>query len=54
MSSRYDSKTICMPVATSSDIELIHYANLALKAIYKPGFYCMKSGVIVTEIIPEN
>lgn len=50
----YNSKTICMPVATSSDIELIHYANLALKAIYKPGFYYKKSGVIVTEIIPEN
>ncbi|MFD3003104.1 Y-family DNA polymerase [Pontibacter toksunensis] len=50
----YNSKTICMPVATNSDIELIHYATLALKAIYKPNYFYKKSGVIVTEIIPEN
>ncbi|GGG18337.1 Y-family DNA polymerase [Pontibacter amylolyticus] len=50
----YNSKTICMPVATNSDIELIHYATLALRAIYKPNYYYKKSGVIVTEIIPDN
>ncbi|WP_439882307.1 Y-family DNA polymerase [Pontibacter sp. MBLB2868] len=50
----YNSKTLCMPVATNSDLELIHYTNLALKAIYKDGYFYKKSGVIVTEIIPEN
>jgi DNA polymerase V len=50
----YNSKTVCMPVATNSDIELIHYAILALKAIYREGYYYKKSGVIVTEIIPDN
>ncbi|MFD2247209.1 Y-family DNA polymerase [Pontibacter ruber] len=50
----YNSRTIAMPVATNSDIELIHYATLALKAIFKPNYYYKKSGVIVTEIIPEN
>ena len=43
-----------MPVATNSDIELIHYANIALKAIYRDGYWYKKSGVIVTEIVPEN
>jgi DNA polymerase V len=50
----YNSKTICMPVATNSDIELIHYATLALKAIFKPHHWYKKSGVIVTEIVPED
>jgi DNA polymerase V len=50
----HNSKTICMPVATNSDIELIYYAKMALKAIFKPNYYYKKSGVIVTEIIPEN
>ena len=50
----YNSKTICMPVATNSDMELIHYTTLALQAVYKPNYYYKKSGVIVTEIVPEN
>lgn len=50
----YNSKTIAMPVATNSDMELIHYATIALRAIYKPNHWYKKSGVIVTEIIPEN
>ncbi|NDK54781.1 Y-family DNA polymerase [Pontibacter fetidus] len=50
----YNSKTICMPVATNSDIELIHYATLSLKAIFKPHYWYKKSGVIVTEIVPET
>ncbi|WP_162427261.1 Y-family DNA polymerase [Pontibacter pudoricolor] len=50
----YNSKTICMPVATNSDIELIHYATMALKAIFKPHYWYKKSGVIVTEIVPEH
>ncbi|MCC9168644.1 Y-family DNA polymerase [Pontibacter harenae] len=50
----YGSKTIALPVATSSDIELIHYADIALKAIYRDGYWYKKSGVIVTGIIPED
>jgi DNA polymerase V len=49
-----NSKTIYMPVATSSDIEFIHYANIALKAIYREGYWYKKSGVLVTGIAPEN
>jgi DNA polymerase V len=30
-----NSKTICLPNATSSYIKLIHYANISLKAIYR-------------------
>ncbi len=48
------SKSIYMPVATNSDIELIHYASIALKAIYREGYWYKKSGVFVTDIVPEN
>ncbi|GAB3812825.1 Y-family DNA polymerase [Pontibacter rugosus] len=48
------SKTICMPVATSSDMELTQYAIIALKAIYRDGYLYKKSGVYVTDIVPEN
>ncbi|WP_363322061.1 hypothetical protein [uncultured Pontibacter sp.] len=47
-------KTICLPVATNSDIELINYASIALKEMYREGYWYKKSGVIVTEIVPEN
>ncbi|AKD05360.1 Y-family DNA polymerase [Pontibacter korlensis] len=50
----YNSKTICMPVATNSTLELVRYANIVLKAIYRDGYRYQKSGVIVTEIIPEG
>ncbi len=48
------SKSIYLPVATNSGIELIHYANLALKAIYREGYWYKKSGVFVTDIMPES
>lgn len=50
----HGSKTICLPVASNSDMELIHYANIALRAIYRKGYWYKKSGVIVTEIVPEH
>ncbi|PSR53258.1 SOS mutagenesis and repair protein UmuC [Adhaeribacter arboris] len=49
-----NSRTIVLPVATNSDMELIKYADIALKSIYKPGYQYKKSGVILTEILPEN
>jgi DNA polymerase V len=44
------SKTITLPVPTSSSIELAHYAIEALKRIYKPGYSYKKAGVIVSGI----
>ncbi|WP_210466825.1 Y-family DNA polymerase [Rufibacter roseolus] len=49
-----NSRTITLPVATNSDMELIHYASLALKSIYRPGYRYKKTGVILTEIVPED
>jgi len=44
------SKTITLPVPTSSSIELAHYAIEALKRLYKPGYSYKKAGVIVSGI----
>lgn len=44
------SKTITLPVPTSSTIELVHYALVALKSIYRTGYRYKKAGVIVSGI----
>ncbi len=49
-----ESKTIELPVATNSTIEIIKYANQALREIYKPGVLYNKAGVMVHNIVPDN
>jgi len=48
------SRVINLPVATNSTIELVHYANIALKSIFKEGYLYKKAGVIVSGIISQN
>ncbi|MHC2993739.1 SOS mutagenesis and repair protein UmuC [Pontibacter sp. HJ8] len=50
----FSSKTLVLPTATSSTLELIQYASLALQALYRPGYRYKKSGVIVSELRPQN
>ena len=50
----YNSQIINLPTATSDVTELIHYARLALKNIYKKGYQYKKAGVIVMDIVPRN
>ncbi|WP_242928353.1 Y-family DNA polymerase [Pontibacter vulgaris] len=50
----FNSKTIALPTATNSTLELLHYANLALLALYREGYRYKKSGVIVSELRPQN
>ncbi|MBN2173593.1 MAG: Y-family DNA polymerase [Bacteroidales bacterium] len=38
---------------TNNTQELLHYAVLALKALYKKGYKYKKSGVIVSDVIPQ-
>ncbi|OIO99477.1 MAG: SOS mutagenesis and repair protein UmuC [Bacteroidetes bacterium CG2_30_32_10] len=45
---------VSLPVASNSSMELIKYAEIGLKAIYKKGFQYKKAGVIVSDIISEN
>lgn len=41
------------PVATNSTLEIVKYALIALKRIYKKGYQFKKAGVTITEIIPD-
>lgn len=50
----YNSQIITLPTPTSDVTELIHYARLALKNIYKEGYQYKKAGVIVMDIVPRN
>ena len=43
---------ITLPTPTNDVAELIHYARLALKNIYKEGYQYKKAGVIVMDIYP--
>lgn len=47
-------KIIQLPAPTNQTAELIHYAVIALKKLYKKGYAYKKSGVIVSDIVPEN
>lgn len=43
-----------IPVATNSSQELLHYALIGLKAIYKIGYMYKKAGVMLMDISNEN
>ncbi len=43
-----------LPVPTNSDMELVHYANLSLRRIYRDGIAYKRAGVVVSRIVPEE
>jgi len=47
-------KTIKLPVPTNSTLELVSYALLALKAIYRNGYKYKKAGVYLDDIRPAT
>ncbi len=47
-------KIVKLPVASNQTTELIHFARIALKALYKNGYKYKKSGIIVSELVPET
>lgn len=52
---QYDnSLMITLPTPTNDVAELIHYARLALKNIYKTGYQYKKAGVIVMDFEPQD
>lgn len=50
----FRNSVVHLPVATSSSIEIVHYAVQELEQIYKSGFQYKKAGVIIMEITPET
>jgi len=49
-----NGKTIKFPVASNDTSEMIHYAAIALKMIFRNGYKYKKSGVIVNDLVPEE
>ncbi|QMU26552.1 Y-family DNA polymerase [Adhaeribacter radiodurans] len=47
-------KTIQLPVPTNSTLELINYALIALRAIYREGYKYKKAGVLLDDISPAT
>ncbi len=47
-------KIVKLPVATNQTSELIHYARIALKALFREGYKYKKSGIIVSELVPDK
>ena len=47
-------KIIQLPAPTNQTTELIHYAVIALKKLYKKGYSYKKSGVIVSDVVPAQ
>ncbi len=48
------NRVLKLPSATSSTFEIVEYALLAVKSIFREGFQYKKAGVIVSGIVPEN
>lgn len=49
-----NSITLKLPTASSNSAELIHYAVLGMKKIYRDGYRYKKAGIMLGEIIPAD
>ncbi|TPE41024.1 Y-family DNA polymerase [Pontibacter mangrovi] len=50
----YNSRTLSLASATSSELELLRCALMALRSIYRPGYRYKKTGIILQDIVPAN
>jgi len=51
---RYETGLIALPEPTSSTLDIVHHARIALRRIYRPGFAYKRAGVILSEIRPAS
>ena len=47
-------KIVRLPVPTNQTHELIHFARIALKSLFRKGYKYKKSGIIVSDVIPDD
>lgn len=50
----FKNRIVQLPVPTNNTAEIVKYAVLALRDIFKKGFHYKKAGVIITEIVSAN
>lgn len=50
----FENRVMKLPVSTNSTMEIVNYALLALKGIYRKGYRYKKAGVILMDITSDN
>lgn len=50
----FQNCVIKLPVPTNSTPEIVHYALIALRNIYRKGYWYKKAGVIIMDIVPDR
>lgn len=50
----YQNCVLKLPVPTNSTPEIVHYAMIALRNIYRKGYWYKKAGVIIMDIVPDT
>ncbi|WP_114781538.1 Y-family DNA polymerase [Botryobacter ruber] len=50
----YDSRTARLPGPTGSELELLHQARRLLRGMFRHGYRYNKTGVILSELVPET
>ncbi|MFQ6759444.1 MAG: Y-family DNA polymerase [Deltaproteobacteria bacterium] len=49
-----NSKTVTLPIHTSSTLELIHYGAEALRQLFRPGYAYQKVGVVFMDLVSAS
>lgn len=50
----FQNCVVKLPVPTNSTPEIVHYALIALRNIYRKGYFFKKAGVIIIDIVPDS
>lgn len=50
----FQNCVIKLPVPTNGTPEIVHYALIALRNIYRKGYFFKKAGVIIMDIVPDR
>ncbi|MBS1623433.1 MAG: Y-family DNA polymerase [Bacteroidetes bacterium] len=49
-----NARTVAMPAPTATTMDLVKYARIALKSIFRSGYKYLKAGVFIHEITPAD
>lgn len=50
----FQNCVVKLPVPTNNTPEIVHYALIALRNIYRKGYFQKKAGVIIIDIVPDS
>ena len=50
----FQNCVVKLPLPTNNTPEIVHYALIALRNIYRKGYFFKKAGVIIIDIVPDS